>query len=68
MGAARYGGGESLLQVSGRAQLESEIAERVQSGHDQTELGHVGKGEGRAGEPGAAARRGRYLDLDMLIG
>lgn len=37
------------------------VGERVESGHLQAELGHVGRGEGKRreerGEPGAATRR-----------
>lgn len=47
----RYSRGERLLQTHRRAQSEAETG-RGQSGHDQADLGHVGKvSEGR-GERG----------------
>lgn len=54
MTAPRYGGG-ALLQINGRAQPGAGTSEKVQSGRDHTELGHVGRREER--EPGAAAMR-----------
>lgn len=44
MTALRCGAGESLLQTCERAEAEAETYVRVQSGHDQTELGHGGGG------------------------
>lgn len=39
--ARRCGGGESLLQIYGRAEPEAGTYGRVLRGHDQMELGHV---------------------------
>lgn len=57
----RYGGGENLLQLYGRAQAQAGVSGRVQSGHDQAELGHVGRrGKGRKkGERGT-----RYISQE----
>ena len=38
MTASKYGGGESLLLICGRAYPEAETSGRVQGRHDQTEL------------------------------
>lgn len=46
MAASRYDGRESLLWIFRRAQSEAGTSGRVQSGHDLSELGHVGKGGG----------------------
>lgn len=47
MTVPRYGRGEILLQIKGRAQLDADTSKRVQKEHDQTELGHVKMGEER---------------------
>lgn len=44
-----YGGGEGLLQITGRALSEAEIAGKVQSEHGQTEQGHVRRRGGKRG-------------------
>lgn len=44
MTAPEYGGGEGLLLIKGRAELEVGTSGGFQSGHDQTERGHVRKG------------------------
>lgn len=62
MSALRSGGGESILQIKGRALLETGISGAVQSENYKAELGHVereGKerGGGKRGEPDTAVRR-----------
>lgn len=59
MTACRHGGGESLLQIKGRAQPEAgHLSPRVQSEPDQTEPSLVRRGGGERGE-GKARPRGQ---------
>jgi hypothetical protein len=58
MTAPRFGRGESLLQICGRAELEAGICGRAQSSHDPEPCGGEGNREGR-GEPVAAPRRSK---------
>jgi hypothetical protein len=50
MTAPRYSAGEGLLWIKGRAYAETGTSRRVQSEHDQRELGHVRKWRMGGGE------------------
>lgn len=52
MTVPRYGEGKSLLNIGGKAQTEAHTTARVQSGHEQKELCHVGRRGKQRGEKG----------------